>query len=659
MTYDPTAIRVVPHDLLVQLSAEGTPASPTKEPAHQTITSSPKGRYRSRLLVDRWLSDCGVEFRVKSAPEGRGRTVYVLKECPFDTTHGDPDSCIMQDPDGKMSANCFHNGCKERGWQEFKAIIGPPESQHYDPPLTRSRRTGTNQNAGSQGSSASPPPLDGEGDDPPFRDTDAGRSTRPTIAIEPETTPVADTMCAISDRLLASGDCFRRADQLVRVTGPTITPILSAAELAGLLNHHVEFQFIKGKESGYKPLPTNYSNTWLNHPGETARLPAITLFTLNPVFTTDWRLATSGYDAGSGIYNAGPTVEARNTTEHLDALLKDFCFRTRCDRTNYVGMLLTAILIPRFIGSKPTVLFNGNQPGLGKSILAQIIAILRDGRPTETATYNPNDEEFEKRLGAIVRRGATTIIIDNANAGWRNPRIDSACLERSITDAVLSFRLLGYSREIRAENSHIYCITANTPDVSRDLVTRSVVVGLFHEGDPVKRTFTIPDPEGYAEDHRVELLGELVGMIERWGAAGRPMASVNSRFNKKGWGAIVGGILAHAGFPDFLANAESTAIELDETRQEFAYLVELIADHPQGFWTPGELAEFAHSQGLFSNDFGEASPHARSVRFGLIAGRHIGVQFPLRNGRIAVFQRSEERKGNIYRVTVHHPDDER
>jgi hypothetical protein len=66
-------------------------------------------------------------------------------------------------------------------------------------------------------------------------------------------------------------------------------------------------------------------------------------------------------------------------------------------------MLLTAILVPRFIGSKPAALFNGNQALLGKSILAQIIAILRDGHPTETATYNPNDEEFEKRLGAIVR----------------------------------------------------------------------------------------------------------------------------------------------------------------------------------------------------------------------------------------------------------------
>lgn len=142
-------------------------------------------------------------------------------------------------------------------------------------------------------------------------------------------------------------------------------------------------------------------------------------------------------------------------------------------------------------------MFNGNQPELGKSVLAQVLAILRDGQPVETATYNANDEEFEKRLGAIVRRGLTTIIIDNAKARGRNPRIDSACLERSITDPILSFRLLGFSQEIRAENSHLFCITANTPDVSRDLITRCVVINLYHEGEPRRRTFVIADPEGY------------------------------------------------------------------------------------------------------------------------------------------------------------------
>lgn len=80
-------------------------------------------------------------------------------------------------------------------------------------------------------------------------------------------------------------------------------------------------------------------------------------------------------------------------------MLRDFCFRSESDRSNYLGILLTAILMPRFIGCKPAVLFNGNQPGLGKTMLAQMIALLRDGRTAETVSYNRNDEEFEKRLG--------------------------------------------------------------------------------------------------------------------------------------------------------------------------------------------------------------------------------------------------------------------
>ena len=282
-------------------------------------------------------------------------------------------------------------------------------------------------------------------------------------------------------------------------------------------------------------------------------------------------------------------------------------------------MLLTALLVPRFIGSKPAALFNGNQPELGKSILAQIIAILRDGQSAETASYNPNDEEFEKRLGAIVRRGVTTIIIDNAKAQGRNPRIESACLERSITDPILSFRLLGQSASIRAENSHIFCITANTPDVSRDLVTRSVVINLYHEGDPERREFSIADPEGYAQQHRLELLGELIGMIERWKASGMPMAKVHSRFNKRGWGNIVGGILEACGEPDFLANAEEAAAALDETRREFAELVGVLADHPQGTWTSAELVELCGRDSLLAADLGEGSPRSLATKTG-----HVG-----------------------------------
>jgi len=228
-----------------------------------------------------------------------------------------------------------------------------------------------------------------------------------------------------------------------------------------------------------------------------------------------------GFDPQSGFYYAGPQIEPVAGTKHLDALLRDFCWKKPADRTNYLGILLTGLLVSRFIGSKPAALFNGNQPELGKSVLAQILAILRDGQHVETASYNPNDEEFENRIGTIVRRGVTTIIIDNAKARGRNAKIDSACLERSITDPILSYRLLGFSQEIRSENSHLFCITANSPDVSRDLITRCVVINLHYEGDPTKRSFSMDDPEAYVQTHRLELLGELADQGNQSGQGGR------------------------------------------------------------------------------------------------------------------------------------------
>ena len=496
--------------------------------------------------------------------------------------------------------------------------------------------------------------AEGREPDEPLDGYDAEDSR--VIRIDTATTPVGDVMSRITDRLLSAGDCFHRSGQTVVVSGEQIDPILSTPELCGLLNQHVEFYFDGRKEDApgeFKPLPSNYAYTWLNHRMEQARLPAIKLFTRNPVYTHDWRLVRERFDPESGIYYAGPPIEPRDGTKHLNELLEGFCFNEDDgSRTNYVGLLLTPVLMPRFIGSKPAGLFNGNQPGLGKTILAQIIAALRDGNIAETVTYNPNDEEFEKRLGAVVRRGATTIIIDNAKSGPRGARIDSACLERSITDPILSFRLLGQSEQIRAENSHIFCITANSADVSRDLVTRSVVINLYHEGDPKRRTFSIDDPEGYALQHRTELLGELLGMVERWKAAGMPHSDAKSRFNKRGWGTIVGGILAHAGFTGFLANAEDAAVELDDARREFGQFLLHLAPFPEKVCTAAELGDLASRHQFFEGDLRGATGRALATRMGLIASRYAAERFAYDESHSVVFHKEPGRKVMEYWVTI-------
>lgn len=626
--HDPTDGWIVPIHLLDALAGEmpdGKPSTPAASP-------STDGTLKSRLQIARWLNDRGVPYRVKSEPDASGRRIYVLKNCPFDPSHADPDACVMQSPDGRLSAKCFHNSCQTHGWKDFKARIGPPTADHYDPPLKAPRAR-----------------IPGKA--PVERETEPVANGTPVIVIDPAI-PVRETMRQITDVFIAAKNCYRRAGDFTRVVDDVCLGVTTTAELAGALNTHVEVQVRHGKNAEYKPLPAPYGNTWLHHPGEKSRLPEIRLFTSNPVFTEDWRLTGSGYDPATGIFYAGPPVAARSDTTRLDTLLAEFCFKTAGDRTNFVGVLLTALLVTRFIGAKPALLLNGNQPGLGKSILAQIVAIVRDGRSSETASYNPNDEEFEKRLGAIVKRGATTIIIDNAKGrGGRSPRIDSACLERSITDPILSYRLLGQSKEIRAENSHIFCITANSPDVSPDLVSRSVIVNLFHEGNPKRRRFEMADPEGYAERHRTELLGELIGMVERWREVGSPESDVDSRFNKKGWGRIVGGILQVARLPEFLVNAESAAVELDDTRREFAVLLELVASASADVRTATELVALAKGHRLFADEL-NCSEHAAVTRIGMTAGRYLGERFKIGSDRIAILRRDVGRNGAVYRVEV-------
>ena len=130
----------------LQALGEGAPRPEPAGPAggaHADGTGNGQarpGQYASHLLVEKWLKDRGVTYRAKLTPDAQGRTVYVLAECPFDPTHGDPDSCIMQAPDGKLSAQCFHNSCTGRGWQEFKEKLGKPDPDHYDPPLSARQR---------------------------------------------------------------------------------------------------------------------------------------------------------------------------------------------------------------------------------------------------------------------------------------------------------------------------------------------------------------------------------------------------------------------------------------------------------------------------------------------------------------------------------------
>jgi hypothetical protein len=506
---------------------------------------------------------------------------------------------------------------------------------------------------------------------------------RQTIIFDTHTKTI-DQICGEAGAALDfTGRFFNRTGSLIEIRDDAASPVSDSATLIGRLAEITEFFQPIGTgseddnedeetESGngfYLTFPSPIASAFLHNPAQLRRFRSISTFTRSPCFTVDWRLINKpGYDLESGVYYSGPAIEPNESGErpHLNNLLDGFCFEeTAASRTNYIAVLLTSLLSLRFIGARPIALFSANQPELGKTMLAQIIAILRNGKKSPTISYNENDEEFEKRICAEVRGGADVIIIDNAKPrrGRRSPFIASACLDRSTTDAIVSFRVLGTSSTIAVENTIQFCLTANSPQVDPDLVSRSVPINLFFEGDKSKRHFEIASPEQYALDHREEIVAELLGMVTRWIAAGKKEGDRVSRFDKAGWGRIIGGILSEAGEEGFMANAAEASERFDPARQEFADLLALMAGTGALVWTAGQIAAYASAQSIFLDELGDGSARSQATRLGLILGRYLNcvskdkglseshaVDIP--GGRTALLTREDGKDGKLYRIKI-------
>jgi hypothetical protein len=216
------------------------------------------------------------------------------------------------------------------------------------------------------------------------------------------------------------------------------------------------------------------------------------------------------------------------------------------------------------------------------------------------------DVELEKRLCAQLRRSRTSLFfLDNIRS-----RIESAVLEQNMLSPLLSFRILGRSDTIERPNTHLWLITSNMTAGTPDFIRRCVPIRQFVEGDPKARVFT-GNPLAYATQHRLEILGELIGMVLIWVQQGRPPATQRHRCDR--WAATIGGLLNANGLGQFfLANAEEAEVAMDVGLVDLATLAEHVVSKNLGDlhgpadgepadkgWTPGQWAPvFAETQVL-------------------------------------------------------------
>jgi hypothetical protein len=546
------SIEVVPRELLEALAAEvrqtDAPGTTPPPPGTAPPAAGDGGNGRLRLKVGEWLEARGREYRVKPEPDSRGRTIFILKVCPFDAGHGDPDSCVMQAPDGKLSAQCFHNSCRGRGWKEFKAAIGKPGREHYDPP----------------------PPVRSAEDArrPPPKEDD-----RPVIVVTTEEHLVNDQAVGAigSDQSI-----FQRGALLVRVVtddspagrgirrpfAPRIDalppPLLrerltaNARWIVPQTDKNGEVRYKPGHPPGWCVSGVHARSCW---PG-VRHLEAVVEY---PVLRPDGTVCrAAGFDPDTGLLlaPAGDLPDILDSPSREDAIaaadtlfevVADFPFEHAAHKSAWLAALLTPLARFAFRGCSPLFLVDANVCGAGKGLLLDVIAKVLTGEQFTVATYTGDEDELRKRITSLALAGDRLVLFDNLEGQFGNAVLDAA-----LTASAWEDRALGVNRMVRVPLFITWYATGNNVMVGADTARRVCHVRLEspEEKPEERQDFAHPDLLPWVGKNRQRLLTAALTILRAYCVAGRPNQKLKAWGSFEGWSALVRSAVAWLGLPD-------------------------------------------------------------------------------------------------------------
>lgn len=410
--------------------------------------------------------------------------------------------------------------------------------------------------------------------------------------------PVMLVPSRVANVLLRTREFYRYGTGLVRVFDDGKFDYMTTenlnAHLASFLEIQIYHKAQNGKLSFRKATMLNGEQIGILCRGpELLRcFPEITVFSKSPLFDTRWNFVGSpGYHKDSGIYYCGDKINPKKKKRILKKVLSEFPWKSEADQVNYYGVLLTAITIPHWIGKHSAVAFNGTGfnggVGVGKDLLARIIALIFDGKEPSSISKIQDTAEFERSLSGPIKSGARVIVVSNIKS--KDGLFDNQVLEKMITDRSLSFRILSKNERYSRPNDVIFCMTMNHTKLSADLQRRQLPINLHREEDPATRSFKIPDLDQYILEHRADILGELAGMVMKWLDKKKPLPRKSPGHSMgQPWAKTMNAILKADGMDGFLSNFEESVISFDPDEEVIkeACLQNVGVKATPHYWTP-------------------------------------------------------------------------
>ena len=321
--------------------------------------------------------------------------------------------------------------------------------------------------------------------------------------------------------------------------------------------------------------------------GEWSHIRPLDAIVSYPVLRRDGSLLVkSGYDATtrtlaeisvSVSVPSAPTLgHARAALATLVDLVADFPFAGGAHRSAWLAALLTPLARPAIDGPTPMLLLDASQRGSGKTLLADVIAMIVTGAEAPRRTAPETAEEWRKVVFALLRAGDPIALIDNVTR-----MLSSAALDAILTGTTYQDRVLGVSEEQRVAVRVMMIASANNCRVSTDLVRRTVLCRLEPDVEhPEARTgFAHADLLGHVRRERAKYLAAALTVLRAYAVAGRPaVKSARTMGSYTAWCRAVRDALVWAGADDPAGTQDALRESADVERDELRDL--LTAWHP-------------------------------------------------------------------------------
>jgi hypothetical protein len=415
------------------------------------------------------------------------------------------------------------------------------------------------------------PPARPERDDP-----------RPTVVI---TTEEYRTNAEAILALASEPDLYQRAGMLVRVAKadgnpsrrsavrrPPGTPVvreLRPAVLRERMTRCARWVTLKKVEEQWEQIPAHppdWSVAAVHARAEWVGIRHLEAVVNHPVLLQDGSiLTTHGYDPHSGLLvsiSSGlrlsvptePTpADVAAAVATIDDVLGDFPFERPEHRGAWYAGLLTPLAWFAFDGPAPLLLIDGNVRGVGKGLLADVIALILTGRRFPVMSYTSDREELRKKITSLAMEGERLVLLDNLAGAVGNDVLDMALTADRWKD-----RVLGVNRVYDGPLHVNWYATGNNVQLHADTARRCSHCRLetASERPELRDDVKYPDLRRYVLASRAALLSAALTILRGWYAAGQPRhkgkdgKGLAPWGSFEGWSGVVREVVVHAGLPD-------------------------------------------------------------------------------------------------------------